>query len=754
MAPLTPFAYGPVAGLLAATDDCWVCVSGDEEESPLWAFEAAAPVAGVRNTRDGVLAVDANGLLTRLRRADGIVIDRTETGFAASGLAATEDGAWAVLHDKGVCVWRSAGNQFNINVAGAACVALDETCRRLGVATRDGAVHALDLYSGARHRLGLKTPIVGLAWSRLGWWYINTPGALYRADADLGIRRKLCDWDAEAAGCAASPEGWLCAVRLGQDRAALVGASGEALGQVTYKKRVVGEIEFGPFPWLGVGIGQGDGNRFSLVEADQIFRTDPPPGRPRNSWALVPGFHGKRVLREQEKQQSRAEVAAAADDVPVLALASDEAVEEPQELLAAGEAADGEPPTLESADESPPQREPRADWTPPFVLAPGERVLLRGGFGGAGWGWMIGIGIFWLATAPCAAAALWVGLSRGQWLLVPFGLAFLLVGLAVAAWPILRSGSYWLTNLRVHWKPRLGGAAAVPLAEIDPERVRVGTLTSSLHIRGRSPLSLRYIGGLERLWGGLELFGRLDELTATAGAAKTEEVACWFAYRVKGASSQLGMAVLRPTYFAFLPMEGKVNLVAKLAGGFANELAGKVIGVKLESVEAKTPVDLMLQVLYDRDPQSFDRYVCQAVEQQDGILREPGELTVAKEAFPLQPNRYLLLFTEKAGTVRGAPAREQWPFIDRVLPKWTGGQPLTVRQPVRGMVLVTLLLAVATLICLWNGLTWVNDPTHQVLDAVFMFILAGLFGLPALICCGVMIWVIVRSLRRPAETPS
>ena len=302
MEPLTPFAYGTVANVLVATDDRWVCVSGVEDDTPLWGFEAAAPVAGVRNTRAAILAVDVTGQLTRLAHADGKVLDRTTCGVAATGLAATADRAWAVLHTKGVRVRRSAGQQFNVNVRAAACVALDECGSQLAVGSREGVVHALNLESGKSYNLDLKLPISGVAWSGLGWWFINTPHALYRADADLGLHRKLCDWNKEAAG-------WPplrmadCAVRLGTDRVVVVGAGGDALGEVRYLERLVGEIEFGPFPWLGIGIGQGDGNRLSLVEAEEVYRTDPPPGRPRNSWKLIPGINGKRVLREQVKHQ-------------------------------------------------------------------------------------------------------------------------------------------------------------------------------------------------------------------------------------------------------------------------------------------------------------------------------------------------------------------------------------------------------------------------------------------------------------------
>src|SRR5262245_29218819 len=102
----TPFAYGPLGEVLVATDGRWVCVSPEREQGPLWSFQAAAPVAGVRNTRAGILAVDARGVFTQLVRADGKVLGRIDCEVAATALAATPDGVWAVSHPGGVCLGR------------------------------------------------------------------------------------------------------------------------------------------------------------------------------------------------------------------------------------------------------------------------------------------------------------------------------------------------------------------------------------------------------------------------------------------------------------------------------------------------------------------------------------------------------------------------------------------------------------------------------------------------------------------------
>ncbi len=701
----TPFAYGPAGGVLVATDDRWVCVSPEADAGPLWGFEAAARVAGVRNTPNGILAIDANGLLTRLNRADGKVLGRIDCGVPAARLIAAGD-VWAVLHANGVCIGRGDKLHTRMNLPGVTCAALDETGHRLGIATQDGDVGALDLGAVKRRTLRLGTPIAGLAWSRLGWWLVATGHKVHRADADLSGHRALIASDQPVSGCVASPDGDLCAFRVGRKRLVVVGSEGKQLGTLSYTQREVGEIEFGPFPWLGVGIGAGDGNRVSLLDGAALYRTDPPLGRPRHTWLVALSFDGPLVRKERARlraqgvlpEEAETPLLEAADEIVTLERATAEPVDVPT-LLESAEA-----PEMEEARPTPKRRRiPRPPGTP-FVLEPGERVLIRGGFGGqGGWSWLAGVGIGCLLFAPCVGLALFRGLADGNVPSALVGLVFLMLGLFVASLPYLLSGTYWLTNLRLHFKPRLGAAVAVPFADIDADRIRVGVLTSSLYVKGPRPVSLRYIRGLERLWGGLILFSQLGEVETTPAAERTEEVACWPAFSQGGLSSQRGMAVLRPGYFAFLPSEGKVNLLAQLGTGLGNQVAGQAVGVQWVSARAKLPVDLLLQVLYERDAESFDRYVFQAVQQLDGLLWEPGEAKLVKEAFPLQPNRHVLLFKQKGQTVRGVPTPEQQPFVESVLPRWSRGKPVPVRQPVAGMVLVAVMLTVPALLLIWGG---------------------------------------------------
>src|SRR5258707_352194 len=86
----TPFAYGSVGGVLVTTDDRFVCVTPDGDDGPTWSYEAAARVAGVRNTRAGIVVVDANGRLAILERDNGKILDQLDLAVVPITHSATE----------------------------------------------------------------------------------------------------------------------------------------------------------------------------------------------------------------------------------------------------------------------------------------------------------------------------------------------------------------------------------------------------------------------------------------------------------------------------------------------------------------------------------------------------------------------------------------------------------------------------------------------------------------------------------------
>jgi hypothetical protein len=348
----------------------------------------------------------------------------------------------------------------------------------------------------------------------------------------------------------------------------------------------------------------------------------------------------------------------------------------------------------------------------PFSLQPDERVLLRGGFGGA-YGWTLLVSL----VVPLFGLLMWVlalffgdaGGVSGACCMLPWTLGWIVYG----SWPWLRSGTYWLTNQRVHWKPRLGEALTVSFPEIAASDVRVSPLTSSLHIRGARKASLRYIRGSEKLWGGVNFFSQLGSLPApsesAASTAEPLDAVWWQAVRGGTVSSQLGVAVWRPGYFAFLPSQARENLLLGMAGAFAGQAVHNATGIRVVSSKAKAPLEIILPELMRRSPSGFDAMVFKAVDQFGGLLWKPGEATVTREIYPIGDST-ALAFREGKDAVRGTVAQDQLPLVEAFAPRWTGGESLPRTFPVRRFVVGSCLLTLLPLLPIVGVLSHQEGP--------------------------------------------
>ena len=82
------------------------------------------------------------------------------------------------------------------------------------------------------------------------------------------------------------------AIALAWDRNTVVSMawpSKDTLGSLTYAERKVEGIDFGPWPWLGIALDLGDGNKHNLDRPEALHRSDTHPGRQHHSWLVVVG---------------------------------------------------------------------------------------------------------------------------------------------------------------------------------------------------------------------------------------------------------------------------------------------------------------------------------------------------------------------------------------------------------------------------------------------------------------------------------
>jgi hypothetical protein len=317
---VTPFAYGAQSSLLVATDaqEVFVCAAGDQNTQ--WTFATPSPIVGVRTTRDAILVLEASGILTRLQADNGSTLGQIELKAKCHALAATPAGDWAAVTATGVIVGRRDAIVGRIDLPGATHAAWAITDDRLAIA--DGKhVHLYDKSSRVATR-AIEDAITGLAASAIGDWLVTTTHRLLLFSHDLSGATGLATLrDAQLSGGVVSPTGQFVAFRIDHDRVAVLGMKVGQIGLISYPDREVGELEFGPHPELGIGIGQGDGNLMSLLH-NQARRTDPPPDRQRNRWLIGVMMDGKKAAEELKQKPEPVAPAGKSGCLGVVALAA------------------------------------------------------------------------------------------------------------------------------------------------------------------------------------------------------------------------------------------------------------------------------------------------------------------------------------------------------------------------------------------------------------------------------------------------
>jgi hypothetical protein len=289
-APVPPFAYGHEGAHLVTSDGPDLLVHAGSDEAPQWKHTMSATVVGVGVTGEAIVAVDAAGAFVACDRHLGEVVRTIALERLATGLAVARGGVVAVLGASSVNLVRAHGEEMRreIDVPGASAVAVDADGRRVAVGTRDGAVRVFDVASGEeRGSSRVPAPVKGLCWSPRGYWLAATASGIARVGAGGQDTQRLVGTDdLELGSLTCSEEGALLAVRVGTTKVAIFDLlDGKVQGVVEYE-RTVGQVDFGPGATLGIGLDLGDGNKVDLLTG-AVSRTDPHPGRKRNSWVLM-----------------------------------------------------------------------------------------------------------------------------------------------------------------------------------------------------------------------------------------------------------------------------------------------------------------------------------------------------------------------------------------------------------------------------------------------------------------------------------
>ena len=285
-----PFAIAADGGTIAAGDGPELLVwRGDG--TPAWKRFTDGVLVGVAVAPDEVIAVDADGRLTRWRRTDGEAVDTSDTGCRPLDLKLS-GGTVGLLVEDGVVVIAPGQAPRRLPVPGASAFGWGPGGASLGVGTASGGFTAIEVASGAAWgSLVVGAGIGDVDWSSqgvggsAGTWVIGADRMLYRARGDgTAIEAAIAGADQPIDRVACSADGLVCAARTA-DRVSLYELHGNRpIGEYLLRRRI-GDLAFGPNHTLAIGLDDGDGNVVELASGT-LLRTEPHPGRGRSTWRL------------------------------------------------------------------------------------------------------------------------------------------------------------------------------------------------------------------------------------------------------------------------------------------------------------------------------------------------------------------------------------------------------------------------------------------------------------------------------------
>lgn len=279
-----PFAYAPDGGTVVVADGPEL-LAYRSDGAPAWKVFTDGILTGVGVFLDQVVTCDDEGRVVWWNRGNGERLDEQQVQARPTALRLAPDGALALLADDGVwLVGRGQAPRF-VAVQGACALTWGPNQGSLGVGTRMGSFAAIDPVSGvAWGTVALGAPIEGCGWSTLGHWVVAAGEQLALVAGDgTALVRSLVGQGAPTR-LAVSADGLVVAAIEGSQVAVYELHDLARCGELVFRRPLT-DVAFGPGHQVGVGHDDGDATMVELV-AGTPSRTEPHPGRGRNTWRL------------------------------------------------------------------------------------------------------------------------------------------------------------------------------------------------------------------------------------------------------------------------------------------------------------------------------------------------------------------------------------------------------------------------------------------------------------------------------------
>ena len=294
-----PFDYCPDGRWILCSDGSELLVHDGQTEGPLWSDQLPGPLVAVIARNSRILALDRLGNLRdypadQIRPGQADPSHRVVEGeaFGSLGLAmvcSRRAERVAVLGADGLYVLDEALKPRKLASLQGSCLAISSDGSRLAVGSESGELRIFQADTGLLDaRLVYEQAVQSVAWNPAGEWLAAVGDSLIGVSHEGRSQTDPVPLSEGAAECLVfNQDGRLVAWRAGDHQVLILHWPKRKMAGVVTWEREVGQLAFGPDPWLGIALAGGDGNKFNLLSGG-IHRTDTFPHRQHNSWVLLP----------------------------------------------------------------------------------------------------------------------------------------------------------------------------------------------------------------------------------------------------------------------------------------------------------------------------------------------------------------------------------------------------------------------------------------------------------------------------------
>lgn len=277
-------AFDSTGRNLVLCDDAELLVHDGPSEGPRWRRDCKSPLVAVGATADAVISLDEDGQAIWYDAERDHPRATADAGDLARSGAVSPAGHVLVATAEGAVELTPQGPGRRHPWPGATAVAwgvggqllIGDEVGKVGVFGPGGLVF----------EAVVDGPVVAAAWNPRGFWVVATARELLRLEGGAVHHLTRAPAGVSVRGVACSLGGDAIGLHLGHELVVVLSWPERAtIAQLRYLDRSVTGLQFGPEPWLAVGLDGGDGNKLDLTTGG-LHRTDTHPGREHRRWRV------------------------------------------------------------------------------------------------------------------------------------------------------------------------------------------------------------------------------------------------------------------------------------------------------------------------------------------------------------------------------------------------------------------------------------------------------------------------------------